>query len=480
MRSLTWKLALAFGLVTLLAVSGVGILARRAAVTELDTYVTQAGVARAEEFAPIFAGYYAESGNWNDVQETVAIVMSAIGPGRGMMGAGKGGQHLQSGEGQAAGPTGYEIIVADSQGIVIAYSGDQREPGQLLNEQELAAGVPILVAGEKVGTVLVLTMASEVNQRLANQFQQSVGNSVLTAGIIVGVLALIVALVLSMQILAPLRKLTAAARQIARGDLSQRVQVRGTDEVGALAETFNGMAESLQNQQELRRRLMADVAHELRTPLSVIRGNLEALLDGVHPLTEEHIASVLDEALLLGRLTEDLRELALAEAGQLTMHREPVDLADIVRRIEAGLEPIMLEHALKLEVDMPDILPLADADPLRVSQIFHNLLSNAIRHTPAGGTLRIAARKSALSDTISIEVEDTGAGIDPDTLPHLFERFHKGGAARRHEYGGTGLGLSIVKQYVEAHGGQISVSSQAGGGTRFTFTLPALMNADYR
>ena len=343
----------------------------------------------------------------------------------------------------------------------------------MLNTEELAVGAPIEIEDEQVGTILVLTTASELNQRLSDQFQQSVGNSVLIAGIAVGALALIVALVFSLQILAPLGKLTSAARQIARGDLSQRVHVRSNDEVGTLAETFNGMAESLQTQQELRQRLMADIAHELRTPLSVIRGNLEALLDGVHPLTEENIASVLDEVLLLSRLTEDLRELALAEAGQLALHREPVDVADIIHRIYAGLDPILQEKRLSLEIDAPDDLPWADADPLRVSQIFHNLLSNAIRHTPADGALHISVQ-SGTSGFLSITVDDTGAGIDPATLPFVFERFHKGDAARRREYGGTGLGLSIVRQYVEAHGGRISVTSRAGEGTRFTFTLPTV------
>jgi signal transduction histidine kinase len=473
MRSLTWKLALAFGLVTVLAVSGVGILARRAAISELGAYVTQAGAARAEDYAPLFAQYYADTGGWEGVGDVFAGITTLLTPGRGMMGMGMGGPRGQAGAMQAMGSAQYEIILADARGAVVAHSGNLREVGQLLSADELSAGVPIVSNGQQAGTILVLTMASELNQNLTEQFQHSVGTSVLIAGIAVGALALIVAFALSLQILAPLGKLTAAARQIARGDLSQRVRVRSNDEVGVLAETFNSMAESLQTQQTLRQHLMADVAHELRTPLSVIRGNLEALLDGVHPLTEENIASVLDEVLLVSRLTEDLRELALAEAGQLAMHREPVDLADIVHRIHAGLEPILQEKQLTLCVDMPDDLPRAHADPLRVSQIFHNLLSNAIRHTPAGGALHIAAQDGPQTGFLSITVDDTGTGIDPATLPFVFERFHKGAAARRREYGGAGLGLSIVRQYVEAHGGEIAVTSRVGEGTRFTFTLPA-------
>lgn len=473
MRSLTLKLVLAFGLVTLLAVSGVGLLARRAAVAELGTYVTRTGTTRADLFAPAFARYYIDNGGWDGIHEALIALVSTLNSGRGMMMGLGGGPRWQENAAQALGSVQYEIVLADQRGMVIAHSGELAELGQQLGEPELSAGVPVNIEQEQVGTVLILTVASELNEQLASQFQKSVSRSVLIAGVAVGALALIVAIVLSLQILAPLGKLTTAAGRIAGGDLSQRVDVRSSDEVGTLADTFNSMAASLEAQQYLRRHLMADIAHELRTPLSIIRGNLEALLDGVHPLTEENIASVLDEVLLLGRLTDDLRELALAEAGQLVLQREHIDLPDLIQRICAGLEPIMQERGIALSVSSPDGIPTVLADRQRLSQIFHNLLSNAMRHTPAGGQIRITANGDDDSAFVSVTVADTGSGIDPSDLPSIFDRFHRGDSARRREYGGTGLGLSIVKQFVEAHGGQIEVTSALGVGSTFVLTLPA-------
>jgi len=469
MRSLTWKLVLAFALVTLLAVSGVGLLARHAAVDQLSTYVTRGGLARAELFAPALARYYIDRGGWDGIHEALMTLSATSSPNPGL---GSGRQRWQENASRALGFTQYRIIVSNSEGEIIADTGETLELGRQLSESELDAGVALNINQSRVGTVLVLADASDFNAQLAEQFRSSVDRSVVIAGIVVGALALAVAFVLSRQILAPLGKLTVAARQIAAGDLSQRVRVSSQDEVGDLAGTFNTMTASLQSQQELRQRLMADVAHELRTPLAVIRGNLEALLDGVHPLTEENVSAILDEVLLLGRLTDDLRELALAEAGQLQLHREALDLGDLVYRIFTGLEPLTEEREIRLSSDIPEGLPAAYADQQRLSQVFHNLLSNAIRHTPAGGEIRVSAERAENPAFLRVTVSDTGSGIAPADLPSLFERFNKGNISRRREQGGTGLGLSIVKQFIEAHDGQIGVESKLGKGTTITFTLP--------
>ena len=469
MRSLTWKLVLAFAMITLLAVSGVGLLAQRAAVAGLGTYVTSGGLARAEMLAPALARYHIDNDGWDGIHESLNLLTAAWSP---SPGTGLGRRRWQENAWRALGYSQYQIILADAAGIVLADPSEEPELGRQLNSSELDAGTPININGSRVGTVLVLTGTSEMSEMLANQFQRSVNRSVLVAGAAVGALALALAITLSRQILAPLRKLTVAARRIAAGDLSQRVQVSSQDEVSDLAGTFNAMTATLQSQQELRQRLMADVAHELRTPLAVIRGNLEALLDGVHPLTEENVSAILDEVLLLGRLTDDLRELALAEAGQLELHREAIDLGDLVYRIHISLEPLAKEREIRLVSDMPEGLPAAYADQQRLSQVFHNLLSNAIRHTPAGGEIRVSAERAENPSFLRVTVSDTGSGIAPADLSSLFERFSKADKSRRREQGGTGLGLSIVKQFIEAHDGQIGVESELGKGMTITFTLP--------
>jgi signal transduction histidine kinase len=463
MRSLTWKLVLAFGLVTILAVGAVGILASRAAATELDVYVTSGAQARAGAYAPTLADYYSENQGWAGIQDALLTTFAYQPMGRGM--------GAMRGQGMMAG-LGFRVVVGDAAGVVIGDTGTGARLGRRLTAAELAASVPITAGERQVGSVLVVTEASEVNARLAEQFRQSVARSVLIAGLVVGLLAVVVAFLLSRQILAPLGRLGAAAHRIAGGDLSQRVTVSGRDEVGDLGQTFNTMAASLEKQEELRQHLMADVAHELRTPLSVIRGNLEALLDGVHPLTQENVAAILDEVLLLGRLTEDLRELAQAEAGRLPLHRQTLDLSELTARMAGSLGPLAQERGVTLAFDVSETLPAVDGDWQRLSQVFHNLLGNALRHTPAGGMVRISAAPAADGRFVSVTVADTGGGIAPEDLPFVFDRFYQGDKARRRDDAGSGLGLSIVRQLVEAHGGTIQVESGVGQGTRFTFTLP--------
>lgn len=468
MRSLTWKIMLAFALVVILALGMMGWMARRAAVTQLGAYSTSGARLRAERLAPSLAEYYAQTGGWAGLQDALNTAMPMMGSG---MGRGRG----------AMGPawlsmgvmgTSYRVIVADARDVVVADTGAADALGRRLKPEERAAGVPIERNGQRIGTVLVLFEATEIEQQLANQFRQALDRSLVISVIAAGLAALGLGFLLARQILAPLGRLRQAALHVAAGDFSQRVLVSSNDEVGDLAKTFNTMAEALGRQEELRRQFIADVSHELRTPLAVIQAHLEAFLDDVYPLTKENIANVLDEVMLLSRLTEDLRQLALAEAGQLSLQREPVDLRAFTAGILASLAPQAQEHNITLQTDVPEGLPPVYADPQRLSQVFHNLLSNALRHTPAGGRIEIRARPAPQAGYISIQVADTGSGIPPDELPHIFERFYRGDRSARRAYGGSGLGLAIVKHLVEAHGGRISVQSRPGEGTTFTFTLP--------
>jgi len=275
---------------------------------------------------------------------------------------------------------------------------------------------------------------------------------------------------LSRRIISPIEALTAAARRMEKGDLNQRVNVRTRDEIGDLAHAFNAMAQGLARQETLRRTLVADVAHELRTPLSNIRGYLEAVRDRVVEPDPPVVDSLYEEAMLLTRLVDDLQELALAEAGQLTLEKRPTALRPLVESTLAAFQPQLAAKQITVTVALPLDLADVEADPERVGQILHNLVDNAARYTPAHGEIVIAARPD--SEDIRVSVRDTGHGIRLEHLPNVFDRFYRSDGSRARSTGGAGLGLAIVKQLVEAHGGRAWAESEAGRGAEFDFTLP--------
>jgi len=280
-------------------------------------------------------------------------------------------------------------------------------------------------------------------------------------------LALLLGTFLATELSAPLKRLIYAAERIAQGDLAHRVLVRSRDEIGKLAQAFNHMAEALQRAEAARRQLLADLAHELRTPLSVIQGNLEALLDGAFPLTPESLAPVYEETLHLGELVEDLRTLTLAETGHLPLAKERVELGELVEGVAEAVRPVAAEEGIELKTQCePDLWVLAD--PRRIRQVLGNLLSNALRYSPPGSTVTVEALRQG--GEIWVSVQDQGPGIPEEDLPHVFERFYKVDKSRAE--GGTGLGLAIAKEIVQAHGGRIWAENR--GGARFTFALPAL------
>jgi two-component system sensor histidine kinase BaeS len=225
------------------------------------------------------------------------------------------------------------------------------------------------------------------------------------------------------------------------------------------------MVERLENDERQRRSLLADVSHELRTPLAVVRGNIEAILDGVHPADEVHLGAVLEETKVIERLLEDLRTVALSEGGTLALHREPVDVAVVAADVVTSFRVAATAAGVAIVLGAPDDLPLLDADPVRLREILANLVDNALRHTPGGGQVGIDLR--AADGEVRIAIADTGAGIAAELLPHVFDRFAKGPDSR-----GSGLGLAIAKGLVEAHGGTIAVTSALGRGTTMTVSLP--------
>jgi signal transduction histidine kinase len=266
-----------------------------------------------------------------------------------------------------------------------------------------------------------------------------------------------------------LDELSDAAQRVSRGDFAVRVAAprRGPPPLRALVRDFNAMAERLEVDERQRRSLLADVSHELRTPLSVVQGNLEALLDGVHPPDDAHLASILEETRVLSRLVDDLRTLALSETGSLPLHREPTDVAVLATEVATSFRAAAETLGVTVETEVDDDLPLLDVDPVRTREVLTNLVANALRYTPRGGAVTLAARPEPGDDRVRLSVHDTGSGIPAEVLPHVFDRFWKSPESR-----GSGLGLAIAKNLVGAHGGEIGAESEPGRGTTISLTLP--------
>jgi len=292
--------------------------------------------------------------------------------------------------------------------------------------------------------------------------------------VVIGILIIVLGILLSRSLTAPLNQLAVAANRFAARDWDQRVPVRGAREIVEVSTAFNQMADELQQQETLRRNLMADIAHELRTPLAVMQGNLHAMLDDMYPLDRAEIATLYDETRLLSRLVDDLRELALADAGKLPLKLQTVNLTEILNTAAANFVAPADAQNVRFETMGLKTLPTVRADPDRVAQALRNLLANALQHTPANGTITLGA---AVQDKfVGIFVRDTGTGVPVQDIPHIFDRFYRTDKSRARATGGTGLGLAIAKAWVEAMGGKIGVESKEGEGSTFWFTLPTEKN----
>ena len=449
------KLFLSFALIVLISVALVATIARQGAVNEVRSYMFRGGMYGLSDLATSLENYYQNNRSWQGVQ---SFLSSTAGPLRGMGPGGMGNmmnQRLRLAE--ASG-----VVIADSSGLTI---------GSSLTQPETAAAIPLQVGGQTVGYLLG---AGGIGYTPGNEqfLLGRLNRAALVAGLVAGVLSLLLALVLAYTLLRPVRDLTFAAQKLAQGDLSQRVAARGNDELATLGRTFNQMADSLQEAEESRRIMTADIAHELRTPLAVQRANLEALQDGVYPLTPENLAPVIEQNHLLTRLVEDLRTLALADAGQIELERTPTDLPALVGRVVERFQPQAATQQVRLILSPPAAsLPPLSLDPIRLEQMLTNLLSNALRYTPAGGQVELAI--SGTPDAARLTVHDSGPGIPADALPFIFERFYRADKSRSRLEGGSGLGLAIARNLARAHGGDLTAANHPSGGALFTLTLPA-------
>ncbi len=458
--------------------------------TQFRRFVLTSDLVQAQTLSNLLARYYARQGDWQGVESFLGTgvpiqserMNGMMGSGNWMMGPGmmrptnmRPDMMPEMWEMmRARGSLLDRVVLADAAGVVIADSADTLA-GQRLPGPQIKEGVPIVFEGQNVGSVLVGSMIEPVLTPLDQDFLRSVNLAVLLSAITVAVVALVLGSLFFLHITAPVSSLTRAAEAITAGDLSQRVPVHTGDEIGRLALAFNTMAGALDRAETLRRQMVADIAHELRTPLSLMQGNLEAILDGMYEINMENVASVHEETLVLTRLVNDLRDLSLAEAGQLPLEQDRVDLADLAARAAESFRSQASEQGITLVVDLPAGLPPVRGDAQRLNQVLINLLSNALRHTPGGGRVVVSAGQDSggMDGHLRISVADTGQGIPAEDLPFVFERFYRADKSRVRASGGSGLGLAIARQIVQAHGGRIWAESRPGVGSTFFFTLPA-------
>jgi signal transduction histidine kinase len=363
---------------------------------------------------------------------------------------------------------GRRIILTDSSGMVVADS-----QAEMVGEQYQSASPGMQLSppwGESIPGILYISPEPLADFPSPNSLSQAVIRFLLWGGLLAVAIALLITFFLSRRISAPIKALTLAARQLGQGDLSQRVTIKDKGEVGELAQAFNSMASDLEQVEKLRRNMVADAAHEIRTPLSNIRGYLEAIRDGIKKPDTGSIKSLEEEAVLLSRLVDELQELSLVEAGELHLIRKTEDIIKLIQQIVTTEQTQAAEKGILLSTDLPDKMSQVNIDSQRIGQVLRNILENAIAHTGKGDSIKIAAEKRG--EWVEVSVTDTGEGIPAEDLPNIFERFYRIDKSRARATGGSGLGLTIAKRLVEAHGGTIEAQSELGKGSRFSFTLP--------
>jgi len=446
-HSLRLRLIVVLVLVMVAMVGAIALISTQVTTRRFRDYENRRGTMRDQRFERFLAWHYVRRGSWSDVQ----LELERIGQ-----------------------ITGERVILADREGRIVADS-----EGELIGQpvgRDWGAPAALVVHNEAPVGALYVGIPDWPGSPGSERLLTSLNRTLLLVAVAAGLGAVLLILGLSRRILAPVEALTAAARRMEAGDLSQRVEITSEDEIGDLARAFNAMADGLAHFEELRRQLMTDVAHELRTPLTNIRGYLEALQDGVVEPERHVIDSLHEEAMLLNHLVDDLQDLSLAEAGQLRLERRPVALTNLVDLAIGAFTSRAEAKGIALRIDLPQDLPLVDVDPQRIGQVLRNLLDNGLTHTSPGGEIAVAAHIT--EEWAEVSVRDTGTGIAAQDLPYVFERFYRADKSRSRATGGAGLGLAIARQLVEAHGGRIEVKSEVGQGTQFTFTLPTVDRDD--
>lgn len=465
--SITTRLILSFLAIIILTLVLFIVVTNRVVYNRFADLVERSGTNFSRRVVPILEQYYQANGSWDGVEN---LVFNTAGNREGGFG------RFRQDNGNMPTP-GLMITALDERFLLI--DGDEiifdsNPDGIAINKPENLArfGTPVIVNGEQVGTFLVASMMGILSES-QNIYIARVNSTLIWVGAIAILLVLLVALWQSRSIVQPLREMANASRLLAKGDYNQRVQVQRNDELGDMATAFNQMAVDLSHQSELRRQMMADVAHELRTPLSVLRIDLESMEDGLMEASPENVRALQSEVSYLSNLVDDLRMLSLADAGDLKIEKSPVELNSLVREMVERQQNAARERKIKLTAHYAENEIFVMGDSQRLSQVMVNLLSNAIQHTLPG--YEITTKIEVESKIARVSVTNYGTWIPLEDLDRIFDRFYRLERSRNRDQGGSGLGLSIARSLVNAHGGKIWAESVQGESTTFIFTLPILV-----
>ena len=445
-HSLNFRLLAAFTLVIIVIIGSVFFFTYRTTRSEISHIGERLELMQDRRVETELSRYYQFTGTWEGVQSLVVQWGNLY------------GRRIILTDNQ-------DKVVADSDGKLLGNSYTAETPGQPMT--------PFLRTGPVGAVHISHGDLPDLNRAALQITYGTIGRYFLWSGLLAIGIALLLTFLLSRRILAPVKALTGAARQFGKGDFSHRVEYKGKGELSELASSFNSMAEDLERTERLRRNMVADVAHELRTPLSNLKGYLEAISDGVVKPDEATIKSLNEEASSLSRLVEDLQELSLSDAGKLRMIVQPDDISRLIKETITVFQTKAAAKSLTISADLPAALPLVNIDSHRIKQVLYNLLDNAVAHSSKEGRITVTVREQ--NDKVYVSVADTGEGIPAEDLPMIFERFYRVDKSRARATGGSGLGLTIAKRLVEAHDGTIEVKSKPGQGSTFTFSLPVQM-----
>jgi len=452
MRSISSKLILAFlsiGIVSVVIIVVTAIWSTRAEFIRFLSDQTQTDIVAQ------LSDHHRTYGSWEQVESIFSYGNNPQQPGMGP------GPHMRK----------QPFALASENGRIIIPSGPYHR-GEILTQDEMEDSISITEDGNVVGFFIPLRGQFEGAPREL-EFIQRINRLFLYGALIGAVIALLLGVLLSRTLTRPIRELTRATHAVSEGDLSQQVPVRSNDELGELAEAFNKMSTQLSRSVNARKQMTADIAHELRTPLSLILGHAEAVHDGVLPPTHENFEIIREEATRLEHLVNDLRILSLADAGELSISLQRVQPRQLLEEVASLYQYQTRQKNIALELDIALPLPSMEVDPGRMTQVLTNILDNALRHTPEGGKIILSARE--IADQIELAIQDTGPGLKKEDLDHIFDRFYRTDSSRQREGGfpgGSGLGLAIARSIVQAHGGQLSAESEPGKGLKVIVTLP--------
>jgi signal transduction histidine kinase len=464
LKSLYGKLTLAFLLVAFTTAALVALFIRLTSANRLQQLVVDQQRSRLEQS---LGSYYLANGSWTGVADTWQQIQSQTFPTPSGSFNGPPPQNNRPPDGP--GRSNF-LGLADAQGVVIVSVDANFPAGSTLPLDVLRAGVPVSANGVQVGTILTARQPPGLNPQ-ETQYLNRTTEALIFASLGALVVALAMGILLARTLTRPLNALTQAAQRITQGQLEQEVKVRSNDEIGQLAEAFNRMSQEVARVNQLRRQMTADIAHDLRTPLTVISGYVESMRDGDLKPTPERFALIYSEIERLQNLVGDLRMLSMADAGELSLNPQSLSPRNLLERAAPLFRHQAEGQQVGIRVEAGEDLPSIRVDEARMIQVLGNLISNALRYSLPGGTITLAAQ--SFGDEVEIDVEDTGVGIPEEELPYIFNRFHRGDKSRHTETGETGLGLAIVKALVEAHGGNVTAESKPDEGTVIRLVFPS-------